>query len=330
MRPSLAVYPPLKQRTACTQEQTHIDQQQYLTARSLWSLRWALVAWSGGLGLLYDELQLRFPHAAAIGISARLAAIRPFPFASGCATMTICVATAAASASSALVIESVVLGVHNATNVLVRTLSFPIILLDRLASPCLSSVDLSSLPPLRTIGASALRKCESLQSISLVNLPLLENIGDYAFAECARLSSVDLFDLSALRSIGNGSFDDCISLQSISLANLPLLENIGCCAFAECARLSNVNLSDLPALRTIGEGAFRFCESLQTVSLANLPLLESIGSGAFAYCASLQCEPLRTPIAYNRGKRLRELHISSIDQPREPATSREHWRLRFH
>ena len=37
----------------------------------------SLVAWVGGLSVLYDELQLRFPHAAAIGISARLAAIRP-------------------------------------------------------------------------------------------------------------------------------------------------------------------------------------------------------------------------------------------------------------
>ena len=83
----------------------------------------ALLAWSGGLGPLYGELQLRFPHAAAIGISARLAAIRPFPFASGCATMTACVVTAVASAPSALMIESVVLGVRNAANVLVRTLS---------------------------------------------------------------------------------------------------------------------------------------------------------------------------------------------------------------
>ena len=35
-----------------------------------------------------DELQLRFPHAAAIGVTASLTVIRPFPFASGCATMT--------------------------------------------------------------------------------------------------------------------------------------------------------------------------------------------------------------------------------------------------
>ena len=40
----------------------------------------ALVAWSGGPALFSEELRLRFPGAAAIGISARLVAIRPFPF----------------------------------------------------------------------------------------------------------------------------------------------------------------------------------------------------------------------------------------------------------
>ena len=39
----------------------------------------ALVAWSGGLGPLYEELQLRFPHTAAIGISARLGRCSPLP-----------------------------------------------------------------------------------------------------------------------------------------------------------------------------------------------------------------------------------------------------------
>ena len=168
----------------------------------------ALLAWSGGLGPLYDELQLRFPYAAAIGISARLAAVRPFPFASGCTTMTVCVVTAAASDPSALVIESVVLGVHNATNVFVRTLSHngapcSVLCLEAATREQISNivyhVPLSpSLPSLRTIVANTFEKCnKSLQSINLSNL-LLESIGDYAFACCAHLSSVDLSSLTSL------------------------------------------------------------------------------------------------------------------------------------
>ena len=206
----------------------------------------ALVAWCGGLPLLYEELQLRFPHAAAIGVSARLAAIRPFPFASGSAMTTVCVVTAVASALSALVVESVVLGVRNASNVLVRTLP------DK-GSPCLilclegvtaeqfpitvRDVVLSSLPPMRSIANSCLR------SACLSDLPLLESIGEYAFAQCLNLSSVDLCDLPSLRSIGSHAFFLCVSLQSISFANFALLESIGEKALCECKCLSYVNLA---------------------------------------------------------------------------------------
>ena len=84
----------------------------------------ALVAWVGGPTVLYDEVQLRFPHAAAIGISARLAAIRPIPFASGWTVATMCVVTAVASASAPAThaVESFVMGVRN-PSVLVSALS---------------------------------------------------------------------------------------------------------------------------------------------------------------------------------------------------------------
>ena len=285
--------------TVVVQEDTRaVDAQLVVLAmsRAPFSSADALVAWCGGLELLYDELPKRFPHAAAIGISARLAAIRPFPFASGCATMTMCIVTAVASAPSVLVVESVVLGVHNATSVNLRALSHngepsPILCLEG-ATPVqfpnlVHDALLSSLPSLRTIWSGAFYECESLQSISLANLPHLESIGFCAFGDCARLSSVDLSDLPSLRSIGGCAFRSCKSLQSISLANLPCLESISYCAFPGCAHLSSVNLSDLPSLRSIGACAFQSCESLQSISLANLPCLESIGDDVFSSCVHL-------------------------------------------
>ena len=256
----------------------------------------ALLAWSGGLGSLYDELQLRFPHAAAIGVSARLAAIRPFPFASGCTMMTACVVTAVASAPSALVTESVVLGVRNATNVVVRTLSHkgapcPILCLEGVTREqfpnMMQDVPLSSLPSIRGVEYRAFERCASLQSVCLANLPLLESIDNFAFGECPHLSTVDLSNLPSLRTIGGCTFWQCESLQSISLANLPLFESIHDYAFKDCVHLSSLDLSQLPALRTIGSEAFQKCESLQSISLANLPLLESVDSGAFRDCVHL-------------------------------------------
>ena len=277
----------------------------------------ALLAWSGGLTLLYEDLQLRFPNAAAIGISARLTAIRPFPFASGFTVMTVCVVTAAALARPTLVVESVVLGVRNATTVLVRALSIdgspcPILCLEGATSEQLPNmvhdVLLSSLPSIGRVENCTFEHCASLQFVCLENLPLLGSIGAFAFGACVRpgcrfsgflvpsalleifctrLSSLSLADLPSLRIIERCAFSHCVYLQSIRLENLPLLEIIGNNAFAECVLLSSFCFSALPSLRRIGGCAFWKCASLRSICLTNLPLLDSIDGGAFALCARL-------------------------------------------
>ena len=256
----------------------------------------ALVAWSGGLGPLYEELPLRFPHAAAIGISAQLAAVHPFPFASGPSVTTMCIVTAVAPAPSPEhAIESIVLGVRNTASVLVRVLSHkntacPIVCLEG-ATPeqfphMAQSVPLSSLPPIRSIEGRAFYKSQFLHSIDLAHLPLLESIGDEAFSECAHLARVDLCELSSLRSIGKGAFWNCESLEHVQLRNLSL-ESIGGDAFCGCVHLCSVSLAGLPSLRSIGARAFCECESLQSIRLANLPLLDRIAEEAFSGCVSL-------------------------------------------
>ena len=259
------------------------------------SLHDALVAWSGGLAQFYDELLLRFPYAAAIGVSARLAAIRPFRS----AVTTMCIVTAVASEIPTHAVESVVLEVRN-SNVLVRALSPPtlvhsaaytILCLDE-ATPeqllhMLDGVPLSSLRSIRCIARSPFQGCESLQLVFLVNLPLLEQIGDDAFSGCKNLTTVVLSQLPSLRRIERDAFFRCTSLQSVSLTNLPQLESIGESNFCLCESLTKVELSQLPSLRRIREFAFDTCSSLQSISLANLPQLESIDNKAFQECERL-------------------------------------------
>ena len=256
-----------------------------------------LVAWSGGLRQLYEELQLRFPLAAAIGVSAQLAAVRPFPFASGWAVTTMCVVTAAASAPAAHVVESVVLGIRT-PGVLVDVLTpegtaCPIFCLERATSEHFPhmlhahDVQLSSLSCVRTVPPSMFQHCHSLQSVCFTNLPLLESIGELACYGLVQLRNVYLSDLPSLRSIGECAFNKCASLLSVTLVNLPLLETVGDSAFSECVQLPTVDLSGLPSLRSIKNCAFSECESLQSVCLANLLLLESIGDYAFNRCFHL-------------------------------------------
>ena len=263
----------------------------------------AMVEWCGGLTQLYEELQQRFPRAAAIGVSARLAAIRPFPFASGSTVTAMCILFSLPqheeemcwTSSPGHAVESVVLEVRN-PSILVRALSHdgaacPIVCLDGVTPEqfphTLDGVPLSSLPPIRCIAPSTFQQCPSLRSVCLTNLPLLESIGDYAFSECVDVSSVDLFGLASLRSIGECAFRGCISVRSLTLANLPLLESIGDYTFCQCVLVSSVDLFGLPSLRTIGKCAFTSCNSVQSLTLANLPLLESIGGDAFGDCEHL-------------------------------------------
>ena len=271
----------------------------------------AAIAWCGGLALLYEELQLHFPHAAAIGISTRLAATRPFPFASGSATTTMCIVTD----RPAQALESIVLGVRSATSV--RALfhdgtacpilcfkeAMPDVSLHLLQSVplsslapidcipsskffqqlCLSRVVLSGLPSLRFINGSAFEKCESLRFASLENLPLLERIGRSAFANCSRLSTVHLSGLPSLRRIGEGAFAES-GLEFICLVDLPALESVGVQAFFGCRSLCKVKLSGLPALRSIRKSAFEGCGSLNSICLEKLPRLRRLEEDAFSSC----------------------------------------------
>ena len=236
----------------------------------------AQVAWSGGLALLYEDLQLRFQHAAVIGLSAQLTAIRPFPFASGSIVKTMCVVTA--NDFSFPTVDSVTLGLRNPRD-LVCTLSYD-------SSPCpilclkeetaekfanvLRGIPLLSLPSISSIPPNVFCQ-KNVGAVFLTNLPLLESIADDAFSGCTHLSNIVLSQLPSLRSIGNHAYEKCSSLQSISLADLPLLERIGDDAFKGCKYLSNVVLSQLPSLPSIGNRAFADCESLRSITLADLP-----------------------------------------------------------
>ena len=287
----------------------------------------AMLEWCGGLTLLYEELQQRFPHAAAIGVSARLAAIRPCPFASGL-TATTCILFSLSSTPPAHAVESVVLEVRN-PRVLVRAPShsaYPIVYLDGATpeEPPHMLDDgvplLSSFPSICYIVPEAFRDCRSLRSVCLANLPQLVSICYYAFSNCVSVSSVDLSGLSSLRSIGECAFRGCISVQSLTIANLPLLESIGEGAFAFCEHLTRVDLSGLPSLRTLRASVFQGCSSLQSFSLVNLQLLEHIDDEFLAGCRHLISVDLsRLPSLHSIGRRafyrcssLQSVHLANL------------------
>lgn len=151
-----------------------------------------------------------------------------------------------------------------------------------------------------SIGVSACRGCEALESVSL---PFATYIESSAFQVCTSLSVVDLpravtVGSNALRgcealtavslpqatTIGDYAFQNCKAMASISL---PLATSIGRYSFSNCLALEAV---EFPLVETVGEGAFSiYWEWASQSSLyhVSLPSAASIGVGAFERCENL-------------------------------------------
>ena len=152
--------------------------------------------------------------------------------------------------------------------------------------------------PVRNIGESAFRNCESLESITIPNSVTsiganafgncgelatvklsnkLVTIGEYAFSMCGRLSSITI--PNSVTSIENGAFRHCGSLSSITLPNK--VTSISDATFEYCNALTFAKMGE--NVTSIGARAFQGCSSLTSIALPEA--LESIGDNAFASSA---------------------------------------------
>ena len=230
-----------------------------------------LVAWSGGLSLLCEDLQLRFRCASAFGISTRLTPF-PFRFPRDYTATTVCMVTP--TPSTPLNVESVVV-VCPKRSTAVRPTPYAT-LVSALHTPCpmlclsdgskkqlsyaQETVALTSLRQTHAIEASSLDRFKSLE---LSCFPYLERIKKEAFFRNEYLSHVDLSRLPSLSLIEPSAFSGCESLQSVTLADLPQLQSIGDYAFSKCKQLVVVRTSGLAELSVIGAYAFDSCSSLR-------------------------------------------------------------------
>ena len=122
-----------------------------------------------------------------------------------------------------------------------------------------SSLNLSSVPALRTIGKDAFRACNTLTQLVL---PMnLTEIGEGAFSECYNLAGALTLPTSLI-TIGAEAFYNCKNLTG-TLALPGSLRELGERAFMRCAALEGLDLS---ASRLTVIGAEVFKESLSSVS----------------------------------------------------------------
>ncbi|QBO35765.1 LPXTG cell wall anchor domain-containing protein [Periweissella cryptocerci] len=154
----------------------------------------------------------------------------------------------------------------------------------------LTSLDLSPLVNLESIGPQVFAAVPSLTSVNFTNLNHLQSLGGGIFSGSA-ITEIDLTALPALEIIGGpsysgehtvdtGAFNNCPQLKTVKIANMESLQTIGRSAFRDCASLTSVELAQLPALTTIDWRAFN-STNITDVILSDLPSLTSVDSGFY-------------------------------------------------
>ena len=148
----------------------------------------------------------------------------------------------------------------------------------------ITSINLSGLSNLTSIGNGFLSNCKLLESIDLSSLSNVTSIGN-DFLSSNNLTNIDLSGLSNLESIGN-SFLSSNSLKTINLSGLKNLKSVGY-GFLSSNKLTNIDLSGLSNLESIGS-SFLSKNPLKTINLSDLKNLKSIGDNFLFDCNSLK------------------------------------------
>ena len=112
--------------------------------------------------------------------------------------------------------------------------------------------------------------CDSLQSVDLTSMPFLRTIEQGAFENCVNLTKADLSGLRSLTSLGNNCFHGCEQLTCLDLNGCVGLQNVGSDCCRHCSSLTAIDLTSCSPLKSVGGSAFTDCASLTAVNLRGL------------------------------------------------------------
>jgi hypothetical protein len=111
--------------------------------------------------------------------------------------------------------------------------------------------------------------CTKLTSIDLSELSNVTTIGNNFMSNCSSLTNIDLSRLTQLTTIGYGFMSGCASLTNIDLSKLDRLQTIGKYFLEYCTNLITLDLSNLKntvTINTIGEKFLFGCNNLKYIT----------------------------------------------------------------
>jgi hypothetical protein len=158
----------------------------------------------------------------------------------------------------------------------------------------LHEINLSPLENITSIGNGFLSHCENLHEINLSPLKNITSISNNFLADCDKLHKINLSPLKNITSIGDEFLSDCKNLHEINLPPLKNITSIGNYFLYFCGNIKLIDFSELINITSIGSDFMYNCSSLKTINLIS-PNLERIGNNFMIYCSSLKNITLNLP-----------------------------------
>eukprot|EP01060_Flectonema_neradi_P001945 TRINITY_DN11194_c0_g1_i1.p1 TRINITY_DN11194_c0_g1~~TRINITY_DN11194_c0_g1_i1.p1 ORF type:complete len:631 (+),score=96.27 TRINITY_DN11194_c0_g1_i1:51-1943(+) len=151
----------------------------------------------------------------------------------------------------------------------------------------LTTIDLSCLQRVTSIGARFLHGYRSLTSISIPEE--VRTIGPEFLAGCDSLTSVDFTAAQCIKAIGESFLRGCKSLETIDLVTFISLDRIPDGFLFGCESLTTIsNITSLRNVESIGDNFLNLCMSLKDVDLTAFTKVKSIGGCFLAGCRTLE------------------------------------------
>lgn len=104
----------------------------------------------------------------------------------------------------------------------------------------LTSLDLTALVGVLSVGDLFLARCDKLKSLDLSPLAKVTKVGDWFLADCTQLASLDLSALVNVTEVKDRFLSDCINLTTIDLRPLGKVTKVGAWFLCGCDQLHTV------------------------------------------------------------------------------------------
>lgn len=152
----------------------------------------------------------------------------------------------------------------------------------------ITNIDLTPLSNVKIIGDSFLARCKNLQTINLEKLTNITDIGYSFLVDCLKINFVDFSAFGQIKMLKKYFLSYCSNIKQVDLSPMKELINIDSDVLINMDKLEKVNLSGLSKLKKISHNFLSNCPELVEVNMQGLDSLEIVYGDFLSHCPKLK------------------------------------------